>query len=79
MSVRLVPARRIIRQPEHVLWRLAKNNRFAEARVRLTPIGAELRFFIFDADAAPEDQQLLWSQLFRPGVAGRPRCTTRRC
>ena len=25
--------------PEHVIWRLTKNGRFAEARMRIVPIG----------------------------------------
>ena len=28
------------RIPEHVIWRLTKNGRFAEARMRIVPIGS---------------------------------------
>ncbi len=45
---------------EHRLWTLAKAEHWAEARVRATPGGPELRILI--------DGELWWSQLFQPAT-----------
>lgn len=45
---------------EHRLWTLAKATRQAEARVRATPFGPELRILV--------DGELWWSQLFQPAT-----------
>ena len=54
MTVRIVqcPA-----PPEHLVWRLEKDSRVAEARVRIYPHGRELRIVVNDV--------LFWSRLFR--------------
>lgn len=44
---------------EHLLWKLHKGTRTAEARVRQHPLGQELRFLV--------DDELMWSEVFRPG------------
>jgi hypothetical protein len=52
---------------EHVIWRLVKNGRFAEARMRIVPIGngrPELRIYV--QHPTPEFQ-LLTSQLLKTG------------
>lgn len=43
---------------EHTVWTLTKDARQAEARVRATPFGPELRILI--------DGELWWSQVVRP-------------
>lgn len=43
---------------EHPLWTLTKAEHQAEARVRATPFGPELRILI--------DGELWWSQVFQP-------------
>lgn len=45
---------------EHPLWTLAKAGHQAEARVRATAFGPELRVLI--------DGELWWSQLFQPAT-----------
>lgn len=45
---------------EHSLWTLTKADRRAEARVRATPFGPELRILV--------DGELMWSQLFQPAT-----------
>lgn len=45
--------------PEHSLWTVTKGTRTAEARVRMTPGGIELRFYVHE--------ELIWSQLFQDG------------
>lgn len=45
---------------EHGLWTLVKGEHRAEARVRATPYGPELRILI--------DGELWWSQLFQPAT-----------
>jgi hypothetical protein len=57
--------------PEESLWTLRKDQRCAEARVRLTPIGLELRFFLYNASEA-EHARLVWSRIFRPQDGGTP-------
>lgn len=44
---------------EHLLWKLQKGTRTAEARVRQHPHGQELRFLV--------NGELLWSEVFKPG------------
>lgn len=56
--------------PEHVLWTLTKTGRLAEARVRMTPLGPQLRFFIWGREKTRDDGDLLWSQIFRPQDGG---------
>ncbi len=56
------PALRLVPPPpppsEHGLWTLEKAGHQAEARVRATPFGPELRILI--------DGELWWSQMFQP-------------
>ena len=52
-----VPAIAPVQPLERVLWRLRKESRIAEARVREMPFGFELRFIA--------DGVLRWSQVFR--------------
>ena len=52
-----VPAIAPVQPLERVLWRLRKESRIAEARVRELPFGCELRFIA--------DGVLRWSQVFQ--------------
>lgn len=70
MTVRLVPSVSPRQLPEHVLWTLKKTGRFAEARVRQTPIGPEIRFFFWRADKSRDDGDLLYSFIFRERDGG---------
>lgn len=54
--------------PEQTLWTMRKDSRCADARVRLTPIGMDLRFFLYTGD--PSNARLLWSRIFRPQDGG---------
>ena len=45
---------------EHRVWMLTKRTHQAEARVRATPAGPELRILL--------DGELWWSQLFQPAT-----------
>jgi hypothetical protein len=56
MTVRIVGRRHEPPAPEHLAWRLEKDSRVAEARVRIYPHGRELRILVNDT--------LFWSQLF---------------
>ena len=56
--------------PEHVLWTLSKTGRYAEARVRMTPLGPELRFFIWRTGKSRDEGDLHWSRIYRPQDGG---------
>lgn len=58
------------RLPEHVLWTLSKTGRHAEARVRMTPLGPELRFFTWRSDKTRDEGDLHWSRINRPQDGG---------
>lgn len=68
MTVRLIEPRDPRKIPEHVLWTLRKGERRAEARVRMTPIGPELRFFATSQTTGELD--LLWSMIYKDGEGG---------
>lgn len=70
MTVRLVPARKIAKLPEHVLWVVRKEARLADARVRQTPLGPELRFFVWRAEKTRDEGDLLYSFIFREQDGG---------
>jgi hypothetical protein len=48
--------------PEHVIWRVEKDTRWAEARVRDVPHGAELRFMV---GGQGRDDVLMQSTVYR--------------
>jgi hypothetical protein len=66
---RVVPPREQPLPANTAIWTLEKDDRCVEARVRSTPIGMELRFFIYNADER-EGVWLLWSPIFRPQDGG---------
>lgn len=55
---------------EHALWTLTKAAHQAEARVRSTPFGPELRILV--------DGELWWSQLFQPATEAGMRAAAER-
>lgn len=59
MSIGFAKSRNPKAIPEHRLWRLVKDGKTAEARVRQVPIGLELRFYARG--------RFLWSQVYRDG------------
>lgn len=54
--------------PEHVLWTLTKDDRRAEARTRMVPLGPELRVYVTHRTTGA--YELLWSQVFTPQQGG---------
>ena len=70
-SIASVTLRLLAPPPERVLWRLAKGERIAEARVRERNHGCELQFLV--------DGRLWWSQLLCPNSSElMPRAIERR-
>lgn len=49
---------------EHVLWTVVKDDRRAELRVRVHPLGQELRMLY---DGGKGELSLLWSEVYKPG------------
>lgn len=64
MRVRLLDLPPPQRPIEHVVWRLTKDARIAEAVVRIYPHGRELRVTVGGV--------LFWSRLYRDGEDSRP-------
>jgi hypothetical protein len=52
---------------EHVLWRVTKDTRCAEARLRLMAHGHEFRVTVIDPAKQNGQLQLFFSRLFREG------------
>ncbi len=48
--------------PEHTIWRVEKDSRWAEARIRQVPHGRELRFIV---GGAGREDTLMHSNVFR--------------
>jgi hypothetical protein len=51
--------------PEHVVWRVVKDTRWAEARIRQVPYGRELRFVVGGADC---EEVLIQSTVYTAGL-----------
>jgi len=59
MSVGFRPFSPVPQFKERIYWRVRKGSRTAEARVRVLPIGLELRVLV--------GSDLVWSRLYRQG------------
>jgi hypothetical protein len=49
---------------EHIIWTLRHGGRHAEARVRPTPSGPELRIFLWTTDERPEIDEPTYALVF---------------